>query len=242
MKWSFLFLCILFSLALPFPSAERAHAFHVPERLEYQLLWNGIHAGTSTLSISHKDGLFKITSTAKSADFISLFYEVDDRAESICKNDSFIPVTYRLKLKEGKHRKDKEVQFMMNGTKKALYVDHLKKETRELDLPERAMDPLASFYFLRTIPLEIGKSTYVKIFDSKKVWNVEVQVLRKEKINTWLGTYDTILIKPLMESEGIFMKKGDIYIWLSDDESRIPVMLKTQVSVGSVKAVLRKLN
>jgi len=241
MRSRFISLCGLLLAALLAFSPEAA-AFHVPERLEYQLLWNGIHAGTSTLSITHKDGLFKITSTAKSADFISLFYEVNDRAESVCRNDSFIPITYTLKLREGTKKKHKEVQFFINGTKKAVHIDHLKNERREIELPERAMDPLASFYYLRTLPLEVGKSTFVKIFDSKKVWNVEVQVLRKEKINTWLGTFDTILVKPLMQSEGIFMRKGDIYIWLSDDKKRIPVMLKTEVKVGSVKAVLKKID
>jgi hypothetical protein len=244
MKWRLLVVGILFVTASTVISSERAESagIRVPERLEYQLLWNGIHAGTSTLSITGSKGVFHITSTAKSSDFISLFYEVSDTVESLCRNDSFIPINYTLKLKEGSHKKQKEVQFFMNSSGNAIYMDHLKNERREIELPGAVMDPLASFYFLRTLPLEVGKSVFLKIFDSKKVWNVEVQVLRKEKVSSWLGTYDTILVRPKLESEGIFMRKGDIYIWLSDDEKRIPVQLKTEVKVGSVRAILRKIN
>jgi hypothetical protein len=76
------------------------------------------------------------------------------------------------------------------------------------------------------------------MFDSKRLWNVEVQVLRKEKIRTELGEFNTVVIKPLMKSEGIFNKKGDMYIWLTDDQKRIPVKMQTKVAVGSVIATL----
>jgi hypothetical protein len=76
------------------------------------------------------------------------------------------------------------------------------------------------------------------VFDNKKLYKVEIQVLNKETVETPLGTFKTILIKPIMKSEGIFYRKGDILIWLTDDEKKIPVMLKTKVPVGSVKAVL----
>jgi hypothetical protein len=70
------------------------------------------------------------------------------------------------------------------------------------------------------------------------MWNLEVQILRKEKIKTKLGVFDTIVIKPLMKSEGTFNRKGDMYIWLTDDEKRIPVKLKTKIVVGHITATL----
>ncbi len=121
---------------------------------------------------------------------------------------------------------------------KATYIDHLENERKEIEVPSFILDPLSSFYFLRTQNLEVGKSLYVTIFDSKKVWNVEVQVLRKEKVEVPAGEFHTIVVKPLMQSEGIFYRKGEIHIWLTDDERRIPVMLKTKIKIGSVNAML----
>ncbi len=70
------------------------------------------------------------------------------------------------------------------------------------------------------------------------MWNVEVQVLRKERLKTGLGEFNTVVIKPLMKSEGIFNRKGDMVIWLTDDDRHIPVMMKTKIVVGSVVATL----
>jgi len=78
----------------------------------------------------------------------------------------------------------------------------------------------------------------VDIFDSKKLWNVEIQVLRKERVNSIMGDVNTIVVKPLMKSEGIFNRKGDMYIWLTDDEKRVPVRMQTKVAVGSITATL----
>jgi hypothetical protein len=52
------------------------------------------------------------------------------------------------------------------------------------------------------------------------------------------GTFDTIVIKPLMKSEGIFSRKGDIFIWLTDDLKHIPVKMQTKAAVGSIIATL----
>lgn len=236
---SFIFLTFTFEFFMHSPTAE---PFNIPEKFEYDITWTGIKAGTSTLEITDTGNNIKIISTARSAKWVSVFYTVDDMVEStLIKNPSQLfaghPVNYRLKIREGRHRRDKEVIFKHN-TGKALYIDHLNNEKQEFDVPFFIFDPLSSFYYLRTLNLVVGKPVYVTIFDSKKVWNVEVQVLRKEKVTLSTGTVDTVVIKPLMKSEGIFYRKGDITIWLTDDMKRIPVMVQTKVKIGHITATL----
>jgi hypothetical protein len=217
-------------------------AFNVPEKLIFDLTWTGLKAGTATLEIVNEKDLTKIISTARSADWLSAFYMVDDRTESVLKNTqtmSFIglPENYRVKVREGRHRRDKEVIFD-HANRRATFIDHLGNKKKTYKIGENTLDPLSSFYFIRTTKYEVGKSVYVDIFDSKKLWNVEVQVLRKEKIKTKLGEFDTVVIKPLMKSEGIFNRKGDMYIWLTDDLRRIPVKMQSKVAIGSITATL----
>jgi hypothetical protein len=234
---------LLFSLFLASWLAGVAEAYvgdH--EKFVYELTWTGIEAGTATLELMALPNSVKIVSTARSADWVSVFYKVDDRIQTILSRSKEspvvgIPVNYRVQLREGRHRRDKEVMFDLKGHK-AVYIDHGTKEKKEVSLKENVLDPLSSFFFVRTLPLEVGKSVFVDMFDSKKVWNVEVQVLRKERIETTIGYRDTIVIKPLMRSEGIFNRKGEMYIWLTDDKKRIPVKMKTKVAVGSVTATL----
>ncbi|MCE5195141.1 MAG: DUF3108 domain-containing protein [Nitrospiraceae bacterium] len=219
-----------------------ASSFTIPEKFTYDITWTGIKAGTSTLEITETDEHIKIMSTAKSADWVSVFYTVEDRIESTLLKNPHIafgaqPSHYRVKIREGRHRRDKEFVFR-NDISKVTYIDYINNEKIVYDLPSFAFDTLASFYYLRTLRLEVGKSLHVTVFDNKKVWNVEVFVLKKEKIMTPKGMVDTLLVKPSMQSEGIFFKKGDVYIWVTDDEKRIPVKLSAKIAIGSVTATI----
>ncbi len=221
----------------PFP----ARALTIPEKLVFDLTWTGIKAGTATQEIVNDNGVIKIFSIARSADWISVFYPVDDRIESVLDGNHAsglgFPKLYRMKIKEGRHRRDKEVIFD-RSRRVALYIDHISGEKKDFEIHDNTLDTLSCFYFVRSMPLEVGKSVFINIFDSKKLWTTEVQVLRKERIKTVLGSFDTIVIKPLLKSEGIFEKKGDMYIWLTDDNRRLPVKMKTKVRVGSITATL----
>lgn len=237
---SWVVLPVFFVLFIFFP--KNISAFTLPEKLVFDLTWNGLKAGTATLETVSDKGQTKIISTTRSADWVSVFYIVDDRIESLLENSqtsSFVglPVNYRIKLREGRHRRDKEVIFD-HANRQATFIDYLGAEKMTYPIEENTFDPLSGFFYIRTLKYAVGKSVYVDIFDNKKLWNVEVQVLRKEKIMTELGEFDTIVIKPLMKSEGIFNRKGDMYIWLTDDLKRIPVKMRTQVAVGSITATL----
>ncbi len=218
-----------------------ALALTIPEKLVYDLTWTGIKAGTATQEIVAENGDIKITSIARSADWITVFFPVEDRIVSILSTNPESKLgqskSYSLKTREGSHRRDREVQF--NHAKGiAYYKDNINGDKRELPIVAATLDTLSSFYFVRTLHLEVGKSVFLTILDNLKTWNVEVKVLRKEKIKTSLGTFDTIVIKPLMQSEGIIDRKGEMLIWLTDDKRLLPVKMKTKVKIGSVTATL----
>jgi Protein of unknown function (DUF3108) len=235
------FIYIMSFTFLKTPSAS-VSVFNIPEKFVYDLKWTGIKAGTASLELTSEGDKIKITSTAQSAPWVSIFYTVDDRVEStLAKNPSPIfmwkPEKYRIKVREGKHRRDKEVIFD-HEKNKAFYRDYLNNEKKDFNMPVSVFDPISSFYYLRTLKLDVGKSAYVTIFDSKKVWDVEVQVLRRERVSLPIGTFNTIVVKPLMKSEGIFYRKGEIFIWLTDDSKHIPVKVETKVLVGYISATM----
>ena len=225
-------------------SPALSSAFSAPEKLIFDLTWTGVKAGTAVLEVVDEKDTLRVISTANSARWVSVFYTVDDRVEAVLskgKSQNFVGQSknYRIKIREGKHRRDKEIVFD-HVRHTALFIDHLAKDKDRKEYPvnDNVFDPLSVLYYVRTMKLEIGKSVFVDVFDSKKLWNVEVQVLRKEKINTILGEVETIVIKPLMKSEGIFNRKGEILIWLTDDQKKIPVKMHTKVVVGAITATL----
>jgi hypothetical protein len=208
------------------------------EIFDYDISWLGIYAGNATLEAVDNNSLFKITSRVHSSPFVSVFYKVEDYAQSLIKDGR--PVNFRIKQHEGKYRSNKETVFDAD-TGNITFFNYLKNSKHKHTIKDRvAWDVMSGFYYLRTLPLKIGKAVYIDIFDSNKFYKAEVAVLRKEKIKVPdMGEVETILVKPELKSEGLFRKKGDILIWLTNDERKIPVKVETRVPVGSVVAVLR---
>ncbi len=235
-------LYVLAAFFMPaFSAVPGAQAFRVPERLVYDLTWGGIKTGTATLDIREEGGLTRIVSTARSVPWVSFLYTVNDRVEADLsaagRGTLGSPRRYRVSIREGRYKREREISFDRSG-RKAVSTDYLSGERKEIAVAGRVFDPLSGFYHFRMVKAEPGKSVYVPLIDGKKVRDVEVQVIRRERVSTKVGDFDTIMIRPLMKSEGIFNRRGDMFIWLTDDEKRIPVQVRTKVSLGRVTATL----
>jgi hypothetical protein len=114
---------------------------------------------------------------------------------------------------------------------------------QEPDKPEQPSvpDPLddASFiYFIRTVPLEIGRTySFDRYFRPNKN-PVRIKVLRRETVKVPAGTYQTIVVQPIIKSQGIFSENSKAEIWFSEDANRIMVQLKADLPVGSLNLYL----
>lgn len=231
-------LLIFFSLAES--TIPASPSLWIGERLVFELTWFGINAGWATLEVKEKidyngKEVIRVVSTAQSNKFISVFYKVDDRTETFIDPLEKYPYRFILRQREGRHKTDKEIIFNQEMSK-AVYIKDGKEKT--FDISPKAQDALSAFYYLRTLDLKVGDTVYINIFDSGKNYVAEVKVLKKERIDTPLGSFNTICVKPMLQTEGIFQRKGDVYIWLTDDDRKIPVMMKSSVKIGPVTAKL----
>jgi hypothetical protein len=223
-------------------AAKSALAFPIPERLEFEISYGGITAGRAVQEVTLVGNEVHIVSTARSADWLKLFFPVDDRIESILIKGApphfiGVPRLYRERIREGWSRFEKDAVFdceLLDVNTK----DFLNKTEITRKITRRTFDTLSSFYYFRTVALQVGTSSFIDIFDCKNLWNTEVQVLRREQIKTKLGIFKTIVIKPLLKSAGIFARTGDIFIWLTDDDRRIPVLMTSKVRIGSITVTL----
>ncbi|SNB46808.1 DUF3108 domain-containing protein [Geobacter sp. DSM 9736] len=213
----------------------------VPEKLVYKLSWSGVNVGTATQEITESSDVRRIVSTARSNDWLSSFFPVEDLIESVLmKNGAPFPgltKQYRMKMREGKRTRDREIIFDQEKNI-AHFIDHVSGEKAQVPITSNTFDTYASFYYIRHLPLEVGKSVNVTVLYGKETGNVEVKVVKKEKLKTIFGKIDTIVIRPLVKPKGVFEGKGSVQIWLTDDARRIPVKAQTKVTVGSVTATL----
>lgn len=212
------------------------------ERLVFQLSWFGIPVGKAVVGAS--DGgylrgkkMYGISAVTKSNEFIDAFYPVRDRISSLISAETLASYKFVVHQEEGDYRSDKEIIFDYDK-RKATFTKN--GETSTYDIPAFVSDSLSAYYYFRTKELAVGKPVTIDVFDDKQLWQVEVQVLRKERISTPAGTFDTILTKPLLKFEGIFQRKGDVYIWITDDSRKMPVRMKSKIAIGSINAELRE--
>jgi hypothetical protein len=101
------------------------------------------------------------------------------------------------------------------------------------------LDDASFFYFARTVPLEIGQTYQFRRYFKPDRNPVTLQVLRRDTIDTPYGRFAAIAVRPTFRSRGLFAAGGQAVIWLSDDEFRIPVAIRTRLSIGSLSLNLR---
>ncbi len=221
-------------------------AFAPGEKLTYNISWSTvIDAGVSVMevksgSIINGRQTYDLISTTHSVGIVDLVYPVQDKIVSIADAQELYSLSFDLQEHHGKKTRSRNMAF---DQAKGIVRDTLNQDPPEqFKIPPHVKDAFSSLYYVRALTdLTIGKSIMVDVHDSGKNWAVEVRVLDKEKITTPAGVFDTIKVRTYPKYEGVFMNKGEIYIWFTDDTRKIPVLMKSIISIGSIVATLTKM-
>lgn len=225
------------------PVAKRpALPFAPGEQLTYNLSWSKVFtAGTATMTVTKEtddqgNKLLRFISVVRSVGLVDAFYRVDDNVQSLFDPRMLAPISYTMRQRHGKRKKERDLMFNRDQGK---VVYHRNGSEEVADIPADAQDALSSLYYLRTQPaFTSGTPVVINVHDSGKNWAVEIHVLGKERISVPAGTFDTIKLKTYPKYDGVFMNKGEIFIWLTDDARRIPVLMKSTITIGSIVASL----
>jgi hypothetical protein len=209
-------------------------AFGVGERLVFSVGWEFINAGTAVMEIPdvvRVDGqrCYHLVSTARSNNVFSVFFKVDDRVESFMDLHGLYSLRYDKHLSEGKFKSDVSMVFDQG---KHLAIYDAGRDT--FHVADYAQDVLSAFYFVRTQELTVGQSLFVENHTDKKNYPLEVRVLRRERVKVPAGEFQCLVVEPILQTAGIFEQKGTLTVWLTDDEVKMPVLMKSKVVIGSI--------
>lgn len=213
------------------------NAFKVGEKLSFVIRYGPIVAGSSTMSIPKIEKVngnetYKIVTEARSSAFFSAFYKVRDRVESYIDRDGLFTWRFKKILREGKYRANRSVEYdQVNGWA-------VSNEKDSMRIPPCVQDILSSFYYVRTQELEVGKSLFIDNHADNKLYPLEVKVHKKERVKVRAGEFDCVIVEPILRASGLFKSKGRLLVWLSDDERKLPVQLKSKIVVGYITAEL----
>ncbi len=226
-------------------AADTAAAPHFPEVpfgpgevLDFSIDYGPINAGDATLAVrdfitSNGDPCYLVESRVRSNRFFSAFYMVRDKVVSHIDRRELFSRYFAKRLREGDYRKNIAIRFDPDGGK-AYYADG-----RVFDVPSGTQDILSAFYFVRTMELAPGDTLRMDTHTSRKNYTLKVIVHRRESVTVPAGTFDCLVVEPIILGEGLFQFEGSLNIWLTDDPRRMPVLMRTKVKVGAIDASLK---
>ncbi len=235
--------CFLFSInQISFSQkAENQKAFVVGEKLLFDVNYGIITAGYAEMSIPQYDTVlgnktYKVQFTVRSTPTFDFFFEVRDRYETYLDADGIFPWRFEQHIKEGKFVKDYSAIF----DQKNLMA---KTDEGDFTITPFVHDIMSAFYYARTIDyskFKIGQRVPMQNFYKGKINPLDIKYLGKQKITVDAGTFNCIIVEPMVKEGGLFKSEGRILIWLSDDELKIPVKVNTKVVIGSIDAELKE--
>ncbi|MBX7151044.1 DUF3108 domain-containing protein [bacterium] len=217
------------------------NAFKVGEKLSFSIGWEFISAGTAVLNVESATTIndrpcYSISAVTNSNAFFSTLYKVRNRLETYVDMEGIYPLRYVKNTSEGGYKRNFVVDFH-HDTGKASIADVDSGQT-EVNVPVYVQDIISAFYYIRTQPLAIGNEITLSTFDNGKYRDVIVKVLRKERVSVTAGDFECIVVQTPI---GPFKNRSDLNIWLTDDARKIPVLMKSKIAVGSIRAELESM-
>ena len=240
---SFVFACLTLGAMSGVASGDfsPARPFHVGEQLTYEISWLNITAGTAVMSViaAGLDGdrpLAKLITTAQSRPAITRFFPVDNRVESLLDSATLLPEHLIFKRREGKRKEDIEYWFQQ----KEGAVTAVKGGTTEIfEMPPGTHDIISCLYYARSaLTFQPGSSLTMNIYHDRKSRKVDVLVEEIETVSGSWGEVQAARVLVIMPFQGLFMNQGNIRVWFTNDDRRIPVRMKAKVIIGSIVADL----
>lgn len=250
MSLLFLLFCFAFSSAADAAedSNEVSSWLKNGERLEFEISWGFITAGTASMEVKPlAENKTEFYVLAKNNGAFKRVYPVADTIYSRIRTATFYPEVFQKINHEGNYHAASKIRFDRVG-QKAWLSDSVfndferKKRKRSADtavsIAGNELDIISAFYFVRQMALEPGKIEKFSAVSGKKKYELKVIVHGREKVETKLGTFDCLKIEPVLAGDGIFKAAGKLFIWFTEDSRRLPVLMKSKIALGSIRAEL----
>jgi hypothetical protein len=231
----------LSALALPLfaASAQRAAGpdrtpFQVGEKLSYDAKVNSIHAGSATISV---EGLEMVRG-------VPTFHTIFDlHGRVLFKKfanhyESWFDTTNLVTLRHVQKTNDVDKTYEFYPERKIYIKNGDGIENPSVSMP---LDESSFLYYLRSLPLEVGKTYTVDRYYHAEKNPITVTVLRRERVKVPAGEFDAVVLKPVIKSNGLFSVRSDAEVWLATDRAHTLLKLKSGLPLGTLYLELKSI-
>lgn len=217
-------------------------AFGYGEKLTFNVGYKFITAGQAVMEIGEKPATisgrpcYDVKFNVRTTNSFDKVFKVRDRYQTYLDVDGIFPWRFEQQVREGDYSRD----FAANIDQRS----NIAKTTEgSFKVQPFVHDILSAFYYTRAIDvrsMKKGQSFSLKNFYGKKTYDLRVKVLGRERVTVDAGTFDCVVVEPMVAEGGLFKSEGRILVYMTDDDRKIPVKVSAKVVIGSIDGTLTK--
>ena len=243
-------LLIITIITLHTTTAQKQSAFQDGEWFKFKMSYSGwLKAGEATLDVKEKKlkgkPVYHVVGKGWTTGAIKWFFKVKDRYESYFDTETGLPYKSIRKIDEGGHTKDIEIAFDHN-LRKAEVNNKKHKRVSTIDIESEVQDMVSAFYYLRnnydTKKIKEGDVVMLNMFFDEENYPFKLKYLGKETIKTTVNgarvKVKTLKFRPYVMAGRVFKEEESLTLWVSADDNKIPLKVKADLAVGSLRADL----
>jgi hypothetical protein len=211
--------------------------FEIGEAFTYDVRFGAIKVGTGRMRVLGQEPIrgrqtWRVSFSVRGGTF---FYKVNDTYQSWMDVVTLNSLQYMQDLNQGSRDRERTFEIF---PERSTYRELERGGEERPSVPD-PLDDGSFFFFVRTVPLEVGKTyTFNRYFRPDRN-PVIIRVLRRERVRVPAGTFDAIVLQPIIKTSGIFSEGGQAEIWLTDDDKKMMLQMKSRLSFGSLNLYLR---
>lgn len=240
MKKIILYILILSTFSF---DSFKEDSFDVGEYIKFRIHYGIVNAGYATLEIKdatiNNKKVYHAVGKGYTTGMSRFFFKVEDLYESYFDKETGEPYRYVRKINEGGYTKNQE-GFFNPKENRILVKDYKRKSEKTIVLTDNVQDILSSFYYLRNHPnidkLQPGEAITIDMFFDEEITKFKLKYIGRQDITTKFGTVSTMVFKPLVQTGRVFKEKESLTLWITADDNKVPVRIKAELAVGSLKA------
>jgi hypothetical protein len=210
--------------------------FVVGERMEYDVKFGMFRVGRASMEVVAIDTVrgqpaYHVAFVVRGR---AIFYSMSDSLQSWFTVQDLTSLRF---YQDNTENGDRRVNRYEIHPDRGFYVQNQRDTNATTQQP---LDDASFFYFARTLPLEVGRTYSLPRYFKPDRNPVTLRVLSRDTVSVPFGRFATIAVRPTFKSRGLFSEGGQATVWLSDDEFRVPVAIRTRLSIGSLTMNLRQ--
>ncbi len=215
------------------------------EWFKFRVHYGFVTAGYATLQVTEESlkgkSVYHVVGKGKTTGMSRWFFKVEDNYESYIDKNKDIPYRFIRQIDEGGHTKNIQIDF--DHITQVAHIQNKKHDTAYVrSITPNVQDMVSAFYYLRNNlnaeTIKIGETVDLNMFFDKENFKFRVKYLGKEELDTEFGKIAALKFRPYVQSGRVFKEKESLTVWVSDDDNKMPLLIKADLAVGSLKASL----